>query len=90
MNSFYSFRGGRLHQRKVTETCMGIILQQNLGWHKHYDSISAKAYVQTTRFTPPYFFIIQLSLYQEETIPVTGSLTAIVLLTTMETNDCWL
>ncbi len=55
------------------------ILQQNLGWHKYYDSISAKAYRQLAAV---------LSHHLTQYIPrrsYTGSLTAVVLLTTLET-----
>ena len=45
MNSSY-FLSGRQISPKESHRDLGIILQQDLGWHKHYDSISAKAYRQ--------------------------------------------
>ena len=45
MNSSY-FLSGRPISPKESHRDLRIILQQDLGWHKHYDSISAKAYRQ--------------------------------------------
>ncbi len=45
MNSCY-FLSGRPIPPRESHRDLGIILQRNLGWHKHYDSISAKAYRQ--------------------------------------------
>ncbi len=44
-NSCY-FLSGRPIPPRESHRDLGIILQRNLGWHKHYDSISAKAYRQ--------------------------------------------
>ena len=71
---------------KESHRDLGIILQQNLGWHKHYDSISAKAYQQLGLLRRT--FSSSNSVYTKKSyIPVTSSLTVYVLLTTMETKD---